>query len=298
MDVGMNLPVMAPGWDRDAFLGWCRAVDRGPWSCLALGERINFSNPDAVAALAAAAVATERVPLVANVVVPALHPPALLAKQLATVDVLSGGRLVVGVGVGGREEDYLAVGADWDVKRLRLLEDRVGQLRGLWAGEPSHDGAERPVEPAPVQPGGPRLLAGSLGPRSIRRAATWADGLLGFSFLLGTEELEQAFALARSAWAEAGRDQPPHLATGSWFAIGETPQAGRAQLHDYLRRYLAFLGEMGEAMVPLVPFHEAGALLEGLRRARDAGADELLLTPTSWDLAELDRAAAVVRELR
>ncbi len=286
----MNLPVMAPGWDRASFLDWCRAIDDGPWSCLALGERINFDNPDALVALAAAATATERVTLVANVVIPALHDPVLLAKQLATIDVLSGGRLVVGVGVGGREEDYLAVGADWDVRKLDVLEERVARLREVWAGTHAHDAALRPVEPKPVRDRGPRFLAGSLGPISIRRASAWADGLLGFSFTLGEDELRAAFGQARDAWSQAGRHTEPHLATGTWFALGDDAAAGREQLEAYLRRYLNFLGEMGEALIPLVPFHDRVALRDGLARAADVGADEVLLTPSSWDLRELERA--------
>lgn len=294
MRVGMNLPVMAPGLDRRTFLDWCRAIDDGPWSCLALGERINFPNPDAIAALAAAATVTERVPLVANVVVPALHEPVLLAKQLATIDVLSEGRLVVGLGVGGREEDYLAVGADFDVRKLDLLESRVARLREVWSGTHAHPKALRPVEPAPCRAAGPPLLAGSLGPKSIRRAAAWADGLLGFSFTLAEDELRTAFGLARVAWSEAGRSDAPHLATGAWFALGDSAEAGRAQLESYLRRYLNFLGEMAEHLIPLVPFHQPQALRDGLQRAADVGADEVLLTPTSWDVAELDRAAALL----
>ncbi len=293
MQIGINLPVMAQGLDRATFLTWCREIDQGPWSCLALGERVNFDNPDATTALGAAAAVTERVRLVANVIVPALHEPVLLAKQLATVDVLSGGRLTVGLGVGGREEDYLAVGADWDVRKLDVLEDRIVRLREIWRGDHAHPDALRPVEPRCVQAGGPPLLAGSLGPISIQRAAAWADGVLGFSFTLGEDELRTAFDLAGKAWADAGQGAP-HLATGCWFALSDFPGAAKQQLEDYLARYLNFLGPMAEAMIPLVPFHDAAALRDGVQRAVDLGADELLLTPSSTDPAEIERAASLL----
>lgn len=290
MRIGINLPVMAEGLDRDVLREWCRRIDSGPWSSLALGERINFTNPDAVTMLAAAAAWTERVPLVANVLVPALHHPVHLAKQLATIDVLAEGRLQIGVGVGGRQEDYLAVGADWDVRKLDLLEERVAALRAVWSGKHAHPDALRPVEPATVQEGGPPLLAGSLGPISIRRAAAWADGILGFSFTLGEDELATAFATAREAWTDQGRGAP-RLVTGCWYALGGDAAERREQLARYLHRYLNFLGPMAEALIPMVPFHDPAALSEGVDRARDLGADELLLTPTSADPDEVDRAA-------
>ena len=63
MDIGMNLPVMAPGWNRDDVLGWCRAIDAGPYSSLAVGERINFPNPAAMVTLSVAAAVTTSAPL-------------------------------------------------------------------------------------------------------------------------------------------------------------------------------------------------------------------------------------------
>src|SRR6478609_3346713 len=104
----MTLPVMEPDlWDEtDTLEQWSRAVDEGPWSSLCFGERMAFDNPDALTLLGATAAWTRRVRLVTTVVVPQLHDPVMLAKALATGDVLSAGRLTVGVGVGGRHEDY------------------------------------------------------------------------------------------------------------------------------------------------------------------------------------------------
>src|SRR6185369_2667721 len=123
MQVGLHLPVMAPGLDRDGILEWSRRIDAWPFSTLAVGERINFPNPEAMVTLTAAAVATERVKLAFAVLVLPMHRHVLLAKQLATLDVLSRGRLSVGVGVGGRDEDYRVVGAVWDHRLLGRLED-------------------------------------------------------------------------------------------------------------------------------------------------------------------------------
>ena len=91
---------------------WARLIDEGPFASLCFGERMAFDNPDTLVLLGACAAWTSRVRLVTTVIVPQLHEPVPLAKALATADRLSGGRLTVGFGVGGREEDYRAAGAD------------------------------------------------------------------------------------------------------------------------------------------------------------------------------------------
>src|SRR5690606_14580257 len=104
MKVGMNLPVMVPGLTRDLVREWCRRVDAGPFSSIAAGERIAFPNPEIMVTLSAAAAWTERVDVGFHVLVPPMHEAVLLAKQVATLDVLSGGRVCLGVGVGARHE--------------------------------------------------------------------------------------------------------------------------------------------------------------------------------------------------
>lgn len=290
----MNLPVMVPGWDRRRFLDWCRAIDDGPWDSLALGERINFPNPEAITTLAAAAAVTERVELVYNVAVVPMHDPVLLAKQLATIDVISEGRLTVGVGVGGRAEDYRAVGAEWNGPKLSRLADGVARMRAVWAGEIVGN-ARRPVEPAPVRAGSLPILAGSLGPKSIARAAAWADGILGFSFGLDDDEVETAFARARAAWTDAGRPAP-RLATGTWFALGDAEHAGdgEAQMHTYLKRYLNFLEPATDDLIGLATITNAQSLAAAADRARALGADDFVLTPTTAELAEVELAGEIL----
>jgi hypothetical protein len=162
-------------------------------------------------------------------------------------------------------------------------------MRRVWAGEIVVEGAGRPVEPFPVQPGGPPILTGSLTVGSIRRAARFADGIAGFAFGPDPAELALAFDAARAAWSEHGRAAPPRLITGCWFALG--PRA-RAQLDEYLARYLAFMGPGAAAGVaPLVRATSPAALREVARDAAAAGADELCLVPTTLDPDELDRVA-------
>jgi alkanesulfonate monooxygenase SsuD/methylene tetrahydromethanopterin reductase-like flavin-dependent oxidoreductase (luciferase family) len=292
MKIGMNLPVMVPGLDRSAIHEWSRRIDAGPYASLAAGERITFPNPEILVTLATAAALTERVRITFSVLVLPMHNPIRIAKQVATLDVLSGGRVSLGLGVGGREEDYAAVGAEYDKGIWRRMEEQVAVMRRAWKGEQVVEGALRPVEPLPLQSGGPELLAGSMFPRSIRRAARWADGICGFSFGPHAAEVANQFDLARSAWKEEGRDGAPRLVTSFWFALG--PDA-RGQLDDYLMRYLNFMGpEAARKLAPTVTTLSAKALKDAARQIADLGCDELILVPTTADPDEVDRVADIL----
>ena len=292
MKIGMNLPVMVPGLDRDTILEWVRRIDAGPYSSLAAGERITFPNPEVMVTMSAAAAVTERVRLAFTVIVLPMHSPVLMAKQIATLDVISGGRVTLGLGIGARVEDYRAVGTPFDDKRLRRMEGQIALMRRVWAGENVVEGALRPVEPFPVQSGGPELLAGALAPDSIRRAARWADGVCGFSFGPSAEEVGFAYDTARRAWQDAGRSTPPRLVMSFWYALGDR---ARAQLDAYLERYLGFLGDdAAKALGATVKTTSATALREAARMLADLGTDELILVPTTLDPDEVYRVADIL----
>jgi alkanesulfonate monooxygenase SsuD/methylene tetrahydromethanopterin reductase-like flavin-dependent oxidoreductase (luciferase family) len=143
------------------------------------------------------------------------------------------------------------------------------------------------VEPFPVQSGGPEILSGSLFPESVRRAARWADGICGFSFGPSIAEVDDCFETARNSWKEEGRETPPRLVTGCWFALGP---AAREQMDRYLQRYLRFLGPgVAEQLAPTVTTTSAQALVDVVRQLTDCGTDELSLVPTTADPDELDR---------
>jgi len=284
--IGMNIPIMVPGIDRERMLAWCRGIDEGPWSSLAIGERINFPNHAAIPTLSMAAALTERVRLMSYVLIMPMHSEVNRAKELATIDVICEGRLTLGVGAGAREEDYQAVGAEFGKKRLSQLEAQVATMKRVWAGEIVVDGPLRPVEPAPIQVGGPPILAASLSPAAIRHVSRWADGLAGFSFGPSLEEIEGTFAQARAAWQEAGRGEP-RLLTSFWYALGDAP---RAQLDEYLHRYLNFFGaEAAKNLAKNVTCDSPQKLRDMVRRIEDTGAEELSLVPTTSDPAELAR---------
>jgi len=134
-------------------------VTRGPW--------------EAWTSLAALAAATERVELGPLVASTSFHAPAMLAKQAATVDAISGGRLILGLGAGWNEREYRAFGFPHD-HRVGRFEEAFTIIRSLLReGRVDFDGAYYRVEdcvldPGPARPGGPPLMLGSISPRMMR----------------------------------------------------------------------------------------------------------------------------------
>lgn len=291
MDVGVSLPTMATGYTRATTVEWSRGIDEGPFSSISCGERITFHNQEMLVTNAAAAALTERVRVFVNLVVLPFHPPAVMAKQLATMDVLCDGRLSVGVGVGGREHDYRAAGSSF-ARRHARLDEGVAAMRRLWSGEVPFEGAD-PIGPPCVQPGGPEILAGAMGPKGLARAARWADGVSGFSITADQGEMSTAVAAAQLAWAEAGRSERPRTISGC-FAVAGVPDA-REQLQRFTHDYLAIFGEdFASMLAEQAPVHGADGLRAALDNAEAAGVDEFILVPGTVDPACLDAFAAAV----
>ncbi len=291
----MTMPVMEPDLDAHLLRAWAGVVDTGPFSSLCWGERICFDNPDSLTLLGALAAWTDRVRLVTTVIVPQLHDPVMLAKALATGDMISGGRLTVGIGVGGRHEDYEAVGADTAAQTMRGMAERVAIMKRVWAGEKITDSV-LPVGPPAVQTGGPPLMVGTIGPKTVRSAAAWADGVAGTILDLDVAKQNELFEVARESWAQEGKPKP-HLATSFWFAMGDG-DGPRAQMHRHLRRYMNWIpGEFVDAMAPTTGWSGTeDELLDVLRRFEDVGTDEVHLIPTSSDIDQVRRVAEVVGE--
>ena len=287
----MALPTMAEGFTRSTFVEWCRGVDEGPYSSISAGERITFHNPELLVTNTAAAALTDRVQVIMNLTVLPLHSTAMLAKQLATLDVLAGGRLVVGVGVGGREQDYRAVDASFSGRHARL-DEGVSELRRLWRGGPAYEGGE-PVGPVPVQPGGPPVWAGSLGPKSMARAAGWADGVTGFSIGADRDEMAATNALALEAWERAGRAERPRLVNGSFFLLAGS--GADEELRRFASAYLAVFGaRAARALADLVQLSSPARLCQAVADAEAAGCDEFILVPGTVDPGCLERATATL----
>lgn len=293
MKIGMTLPSMVSDqqYSRQTTLDWCRLIDDGPFESISVGERTTYHNQEITVLLSAAAALTSRVQLYSTIYVVPTHASAVLAKQMATLDVLSEGRLTVGLGVGGREHDFMAAEKPFK-RRYARMEEQVLELKAFWAGEIPFEGAAA-VGPTPVQKGGPRLFAGVAGPKSLARAAKWADGLFTHNTVNKNYPGFGKYAdNVRSLWRDAGREQAPYITSCFWYALGPN---GKKQLEDYIRSYMAILGPQAidYALSNQVVYDEA-SLINALDTFEEQGCDELILVPSSAEVSELDRTIEAI----
>jgi len=286
MKIGVCLPYMKAGLTREDYLAWFRAVDTGPYHALSCGERVHGPTYDMRVVLSAAAMATTRVELTPTLYVLPMHSAARVAKEVATLDILSGGRVnSIALGYGGREKDYEALGARFE-GRYGRMDRQVEDMRKVWRGEEIVAGGGA-IGPAMARPAGPRLLAGAMGPKSIARCAQWADGLYAWSGNGEKEELHRTFAMADDAWQRAERTGAPYRMGGFWYTLAD---GGQQKLYDYVYDYLAIAGpEIATMMARSVHRSSADAVREALDNAEAAGCEEVFVVPATAELAEIDR---------
>jgi alkanesulfonate monooxygenase SsuD/methylene tetrahydromethanopterin reductase-like flavin-dependent oxidoreductase (luciferase family) len=282
MDVGIGLPNAVRGVDRRGTVEWARRAEAAGFSSLGTIDRIVYPNYESLISLAAAAAVTERIRLVTDILIAPLRTnTALLAKQAATIDNLSEGRLVLGLAVGGRQDDYEASGADF-ASRGKTFDRQLEELGALWRGD-------RGVGPPPARGDRPTLLIGGASDAALRRAARHADG---WTLGGGTPDafVERSEKL-RAAWAAEGRDGEPRTMALVYFALGDdAEEAARANLGHYY----AFLGEYADQIVAGAAKDE-DAVKRYLSAFEQVGVDEVICFPTSTDPEQVDLLARVLR---
>jgi alkanesulfonate monooxygenase SsuD/methylene tetrahydromethanopterin reductase-like flavin-dependent oxidoreductase (luciferase family) len=294
MKIGICLPYMKAGLTREDYLRWFKAVDEGPFHSISCGERVHGPTYDMRVVLAAAATATNRVEITPTLYVLPMHSAVRVAKEIATLDILSGGRVKhVALGYGGRELDYEAVGARFQ-GRYGRMDRQVAQMREVWNGGEIVPGGG-PIGPEPTTTGGPGLLAGAMGPKSIARCAQWADGLYAWSGNGEQGELARTFAMADAAWEQAGREQSPYRLGGFWYTLADD---GQRKLYDYVYDYLDIAGpEIATMMAESVHRSSADAVKEALDNAAGAGCEEVFMVPATAELAEIERLIDIIAAL-
>jgi alkanesulfonate monooxygenase SsuD/methylene tetrahydromethanopterin reductase-like flavin-dependent oxidoreductase (luciferase family) len=281
MKIGMGLPAAVPESDATTLGEWAATAEQLGFSSLGVIDRLVYDNLDPLVALAAAAARTERVELLTTVLnVPYRQNAVVLAKQLASIDRLSGGRLTAGLALGGWPEDYEAS----ELPRRGLgaaMDAMVATMQAAWDGKLA--GASGPMPALP--PDRPGLLFGGLVPAAFARAAAVGQGWMAPSF--GIEQLTAGVDSIRSAWDRIGRAGRPRVVTVRYFCFG--PRADEHAEH-YLRHYYLDYADLVKADTPTTPEH----LDAELRRLRDAGADDVVLMPCTDDVAQISMAADVL----
>ena len=286
MRIAIGLPSRIPAASGDLMLEWATRADQGPFSSVVVTDRVVSQALEPLAVLAQAAGATRRIRLMTSVVIGPTRETTLLARQAATIDVLSGGRLTLGVGIGVRANDYQATGFAFH-RRGRRSEEQLPLLRRLWRGEAlSNDiGAIGPLSP---RPGGPELLIGGYVPAIVQRIAKWGDGYMA----PGGGEPEAMLKMWREieqAWSDAGRSGKPRWVGASYFALG--PNAS-----DHAARYIGanygYNPELAAKRLRTLPASTA-ALEDAIKRQADMGVDEFILRPCAEDLDQMNLLAEI-----
>lgn len=283
MKIGTGIPNQVRNVRPDVIPGWAATAEQAGFSALSTVGRFAYPGVSDTVALAAAAAATTRIGLLSGVTLATTWPAPLLAKELAGIDGVSGGRLRVGLGVGIRPDDFVADGYGQAGRGARLDRDLV-TFREIWEGKAVGGG------PNPAVPSGSRqipLLFGGFAPAALDRMARWGEGYVGGS--MPAPAVAPTFDAAREAWQRAGREGSPRLVALAYFALGD-PEAGKRNVYDYY----STAGEEFATVVSGAVCGSAEDLRNTITAYGDLGADEIMFNSATDDPDEIARLAEIV----
>jgi len=286
VDIGIGLPNTVPDTEGRTLIDWAKHAEEAGFSTLGTIGRLVYPNYEELVALSAAAAVTSQIRLTTGVLLAPLYTnSALFAKQAASLDRLSGGRLVLGLGLGGREDDFAASGVSTQ-GRGRRLEEQIAMMKRVWSGE--EFGYAGAIGPEPARRGGPEIILGGASEATFRRVARLADGWIMGG---GTPDMfAQAAAGVDQAWQDAGRPGRPRKLTLAYFGLG--PEA-RSQAEGYLLHYYGWLGEIanmiagGAAVSPEMVKSYVAAF-------EASGCDEIIFVPTASRLDQISLLADAI----
>jgi alkanesulfonate monooxygenase SsuD/methylene tetrahydromethanopterin reductase-like flavin-dependent oxidoreductase (luciferase family) len=283
MKIGIGIPNQVRDVNAAVIPAWATRAERAGFATLGTVGRVAYPGVMDTVALAAAAGATSTIGLLSNVLLATVWPGTLLAKELAGIDGVSGGRLTVGIGIGVREDDFVVDGLGPKGLGKRIDAD-LEIYRELWTGQPVGGGHN------PGVPAGSRevpMLFGGMVPASFARMAKWGQGYIAGS--VPPAMTVGAFDQARAAWKDAGREGDPRLVALGYFALGAADQ-GRANVHDYYS-----VG--GKEIADLIANGASGsadAVRATVAAYADLGVTDLIFNPGTDDLDDIERLADIV----
>ena len=286
MKIGIGLPNPVPGAPGRLLVDWARRAEEKGFTSLATIDRVAYPSYESLISLSAAAAVTERIGLLTNVLLGPARNPVLLAKEAASVDQISNGRLTLGVGVGGRADDFESSGMSFS-DRGKRWDEGLELMHRAWRGEPVA-GSPKPVTPTPSNGSSVPLIIGGMTDQAIQRTVRWGRGWTAGG--VPPDQVVPFVEKVRDAWEQAGREGEPHIVALAYYSIGEHAQEASM---GYLRDYYGFLGDFAEQIAAGAP-HTAEAVSATVKAFEDAGVDELILDPTVADLEQVDLLAGAV----
>ena len=202
----------------------------------------------------------------------------MFAKQAATIDSLSGGRLTLGLAVGGRPDDYELSGVDFH-RRGRIFQQQLDEMTAVWKGETG-------IGPAPARDQRPGLLIGGSSDLAFTRAAQYADG---WTMGGGTPDMfAAALEKLNDAWSAIGREGQPRKMALFYFVLGDNAEQ---VARNSLGHYYQFLGDYAEQIIASAA-KDADTVKQYLAAFEAAGADEVICFPASTYIDQVDQLAA------
>jgi alkanesulfonate monooxygenase SsuD/methylene tetrahydromethanopterin reductase-like flavin-dependent oxidoreductase (luciferase family) len=286
MRIGIGLPAAIPGAAPRAIVEWAAMAEATGFESVGVIDRLVYDNIDPLVALAAAAAQTERIELLTTVLnVPWRRNGVALAKQLASLDRISGGRLTAGLGLGGWPDDHAVVGPA-PAAGGALMDEMLAAMRAVWAGDVGDGNAAIPA----LAPGRPGLLIGGLVPAAYRRAARVGDGWVAPSF--GYEALTTGIRGVQDAWRAEGRTGRPRVVVERYFSLGaDADETAERYLHHYY-------GDAYVAAVVADTITSVDRLERELARLAEAGCDDLVLLPCDAGIRQVELLAGALDGLR
>jgi alkanesulfonate monooxygenase SsuD/methylene tetrahydromethanopterin reductase-like flavin-dependent oxidoreductase (luciferase family) len=283
MKIAIGLPAGIPQVPASLVFDWAKRAEAGSFSSLCAIDRLVYANYDPLITFANVAGVTQRIRLMTTVLIAPLHNAGILAKQAASLDALSHGRLTLGLGVGGREDDFRAAPASFH-DRGKRFEHQLELMTRIWSGQPV-DHETGPIGPAPVQPGGPEVLLGGSTSKAMERLARWGNGYMAGAW--SRERTSQTFRLAEDVWRQAGRVGQTRLVGAAYYGLGQNADE---RTQNFLLNYYAFAGSAASLRGRTV-LTTNQAIRTHIQAFTDIGTDELIFWPCIADLDQVNRLA-------
>ena len=299
MEFGVHLPLLAfrgQAFSLTRLIDYVEEAEQLGFSTLCANDHLTFSRPwlDSLTALATILTKTRHMRLMTTVALPVVRGPIPLAKALAALDVLSGGRLIAGVGPGSLQEDYALVGVAFE-ERWQRFDEAIRLLRHLLRRDASpfsgqfYAEVSTPLEPLPAQEPGVPIWIGSWGSQAgLRRVARLGDGWLASAYHVTPESFADALARLHQSLHQVGKEPAsfPHALGSLFYYVTEERRLAEELLVEVLGPALNRPAELLRERLPIGPPAQCA---EKLRKLQVAGVRKMFLWPLEDEVNQLRR---------
>ncbi|GAA3723970.1 LLM class flavin-dependent oxidoreductase [Gordonia hankookensis] len=301
MEYGAHLPLIdldGRGWDAGRLSSYARTAQRLGFATLAANDHLSFRRPwlDGIVSLTSVIDASGDLDLATTVALPVVRGPAALAKAAAALDILSGGRFVLGVGAGSSETDYALAGVDFD-ERWPRFEEAVRVLRSQLGRDdgPSPHGRfypdPTPLAPRPKRSGRPPVWVASWGsPAGLRRVARLGDGWLASAYNTTPDQLAHGREVLHASRSDSSDWDPTCVVATMWTQVTHSER----ERSEWLTRLAGLLGRDEDDLAGRVLIGSSEQCAGLLREYRDAGVDQILVWPLADHELQLELLAQEV----